>query len=197
MSILTEFLTAAGAFVATNLDDIVLLTLFFSLMQHKSQKKYIGLGEYFGIATLVILSFFGARGLAAVLGRYIWLIGALPLFLGIKAAADLFRPDDSAEEETGLLAGTWLLVYKEWAVTVANGADNLSIYIPLLAERSTQSSLVFFLFMMVMTTFWWLLAGGIVSFPGIGERIRRLSRYLVPAAFIFVGISTILKGILF
>jgi len=195
MSIFSEIITAAAAFTVTNLDDIVLLTLFFSLMQERKQKKYIVVGEYLGIITLILLSLVSARGAAAVLGRYIWLVGILPIIFGIKEAIKLFKISDDAEESAYVISGTWILVYKEWAVTVANGSDNVSVYLPLLAERHGAELLIFFATMMAMTTLWWCLASAIVSLPKVGEGISRASRYLLPTAFIFVGASTVLRGL--
>lgn len=195
MSILSEVLTAAAAFIVTNLDDIVLLTLFFSLMQKKSQKKFIVFGEYLGIITLVVISLMLARGAAAVLGRYIWLVGILPILFGVKEVANILRASEESNEPAYIISGTWILVYKEWAVTVANGSDNISVYLPLLAESQGTELLVFFLTMMAMTTAWWCLASALLSLPRIGESISRVSRYLLPAAFIFVGVSTVLRGL--
>lgn len=195
MSGLSAIAVSASAFVTTNLDDICLLVLFFSRIGNRSQKKYLILGEYLGIAALVVVSLFSAYGFAALLGRWLWLVGLLPIAFGIKAAIDLVKQGISPDSEIGMLAGTWSLVFKEWAVTVANGADNISVYIPLLAGETPAFQLSFFAVMMVMTTFWWLAAGAVVKLPKVGDAIGRVSRYILPVVFILVGAVTVIAGL--
>jgi cadmium resistance protein CadD (predicted permease) len=78
---LSALITGAIAFSATNLDDILFLTFFFSQTARKWQ---IVLGQYLAFSALIVLSligFFGGRILPHE--RISWL-GVAPILLGLK-----------------------------------------------------------------------------------------------------------------
>ena len=50
----TAIPTAITAFTATNLDDVLILLLFFSQVNTAFQKKHIVIGQYLGFGALVL-----------------------------------------------------------------------------------------------------------------------------------------------
>ena len=192
--LLSEIAVSAAAFISTNLDDMCLLILFFSMLKERKQVKYVVAGEYLGIATLCLASLLISRGLAVVLGRYLWIIGIVPIGFGIKAVIDLIR--NKGEGEVSLTAeGTWMLIFTEWVLTVTNGGDNLSIYIPLIGDFGSGFFTVFFITMMLMTTLWWVIALSVRRIPAVSSALSKTGKYILPAVFIAVGAFTIFKGI--
>ena len=70
-----------SAFVATNIDDIFILMLFFS--SPNIQKGQVVIGQYLGIGMLVIISTVGSL-LAFIVPQYlIGLLGLVPISIGI------------------------------------------------------------------------------------------------------------------
>ena len=59
---LTAIVTAALAFAATNIDDIVLLTMWFGSAGGILRGRHIVAGQYVGFAVLVAVSLLGALG---------------------------------------------------------------------------------------------------------------------------------------
>ncbi|MGL5877476.1 MAG: cadmium resistance transporter, partial [Xenococcaceae cyanobacterium] len=132
------------AFVATNLDDIVVLLLFFSQISANFRRRHIVFGQYLGFAAIVFASLPGFFGGLIVPREWIGLLGLLPIIIGVKQLVD--RDTEAAQVQT--VTGEFensscrnptfsffssLLnpqTYKVAAVTVANGGDNISIYIP-------------------------------------------------------------------
>ncbi|MBW4448677.1 MAG: cadmium resistance transporter [Spirirestis rafaelensis WJT71-NPBG6] len=145
--LVTALFTGVTAFSATNIDDMVLLTLFFSQVNAKFRRWHIVAGQYIGFATLIILSIPGFFGGLMIPRPLIGLFGLLPILIGIKC---LLNFEDTLEEDEGerphnnsILAKLInLQVYSVAAVTVANGTDNISIYVPLFASRTWESLLV-------------------------------------------------------
>src|SRR2546430_1421065 len=80
---------AVAVFVATNLDGFVLLTLLFATPGASGRSVVVG--QYLGLAILVAISAIAAIGLVVVPTRWVGLLGAIPLALGVRA---LTRRDD-------------------------------------------------------------------------------------------------------
>ena len=114
---------ATGAFIATNIDDLVVLTALFG--SPRPAPPQIVAGQYLGMGVLVAISVVAAAGLASVPERWIGLLGIVPLGLGIRGL--LGRRD---EAPPAVVTSTLGVV----AITIANGADNVSVYAPLFHE---------------------------------------------------------------
>jgi cadmium resistance protein CadD (predicted permease) len=57
--LLTAISTGMTAFTATNLDDILILLLFFSQVNAVFRRRHIVFGQYLGFTALVLLAFRG------------------------------------------------------------------------------------------------------------------------------------------
>jgi cadmium resistance protein CadD (predicted permease) len=144
MANLTPLILAAiSSFIATNLDDLIILMLFFSQVGDRLRPQQIILGQYLGFTVLLLLSLPGFLGGAIIPKNIIGLLGIIPIFIGIKQLLN-----KEAEEELQALSsqteGTFLYrfllrflkpqILKIAAVTFANGADNISIYLSFFAS---------------------------------------------------------------
>jgi cadmium resistance transport/sequestration family protein len=144
--LVTALFTGVTAFSATNIDDMILLTLFFSQVNATFRRWHIVAGQYIGFTTLIILSIPGFFGGLIIPRPLIGLFGLLPILIGIKCLLNF----EAAEEEKGetphnnsfLGKLINLQVYSVAGVTVANGTDNISIYVPLFASSTWESLLV-------------------------------------------------------
>ncbi|WP_274518194.1 cadmium resistance transporter [Planktothrix prolifica] len=54
--IFTAIFTGITAFTATNLDDLVILTLLFSQVNATFRRHHIVIGQYLGFCTLILAS---------------------------------------------------------------------------------------------------------------------------------------------
>ncbi|MFY1688021.1 cadmium resistance transporter [Plantactinospora sp. WMMB782] len=113
--------------MGTNVDDLVVLTLFFLSARAvgKPRRWQIWLGRYAGIAVLVLVSAVAALGLTVVPDRWVGLLGLVPCALGVRGLGSAFR-SRGKDEPPAPVVGTGLLSVA--AVTVTNGADNISVY---------------------------------------------------------------------
>ena len=79
-------------------------------------------------------------------------------------------------------------------VAIANGADNIGVYIPLFTGYSSgQLFLTFFIFACMMAL-WCFLGDRITSFPKVKNDIQRCKHIAIPIIFIGLGIYIILKS---
>ncbi|KYC41624.1 transporter [Scytonema hofmannii PCC 7110] len=140
--------TGAAAFGATNIDDIVLLTIFFSQVNETFRRWHIILGQYLGFAVLVLASLPGFFGGLIVPKPWIGLFGLVPILIGIRCLMNKDEDSEKAEEEPEQTQRSVFTkffnvqIYSVAAVTFANGSDNISIYIPLFASSTLESLLV-------------------------------------------------------
>ena len=122
-------LTAAVLFVATNLDDIVVLTVLSisSRASGEPRRWHIWAGQYAGFAVLIAVSVAAAAGLALVPLHWLWLLGLLPLGLGLgKLAAAIHAHRSGRQASPAAVTGLAGVI----GLTIVNGGDNLSAYIP-------------------------------------------------------------------
>ena len=77
-------------------------------------------------------------------------------------------------------------------VTIANGGDNLAVYIPVFAS-SLRAIPIHMLTFAVMTGLWCLAGYALVNNALIGERIRRYGHIVLPVVLIAIG-AWILRG---
>src|SRR5207249_6867733 len=117
----SALITGAVAFSATNIDDIVFLTIFFS---QTPERWRVILGQFLGFTALVLVSLIGFFGGQVLPHEWLRLFGVAPIAIGIRK---LFakRADHIKRANTGALDVA--------TVTFANGADNIGIYTPLFA----------------------------------------------------------------
>jgi cadmium resistance protein CadD (predicted permease) len=130
--------TAAMAFAATNLDDSLVLVLWFAQVDRRLRPKHIWMGQYLGFMVLVLASLPGFLGGYFMPRPWLRLLGILPIAIGVSA---LFKSDDLAVQQVNLEplehSPPFFLApqtYQVAAVTIANGGDNISIYVPLFAN---------------------------------------------------------------
>ena len=77
-------LTSIVSFAGTNIDDIFVLMVLFAKAERRQERAKIVAGQYLGIGLLTLLSIAGARGFQAVLADSIWMLGAVPVFMGVR-----------------------------------------------------------------------------------------------------------------
>jgi cadmium resistance protein CadD (predicted permease) len=183
-----------SAFVATNIDDIFVLMLFFSTLNFR--KGQVVIGQYFGIGLLVLISTLGSL-LALVVPQYIiGLLGLVPISIGIIRLVQLRKKNNSISEKTSQIS-RWshLPILTVAAVTFSNGGDNIGIYTPLFAKYSLAGEVIFIsLIFMIMTGFWCVAAYYLVRHPLIVSRIKKTGHIIFPCVLIGLGIYILVSS---
>ncbi|MFC4017696.1 cadmium resistance transporter [Micromonospora sp. GCM10011542] len=178
------FGTAAGAavvFAATDIDDIVILTLFFVTARATGRPRpwQIVAGQYLGIGALALASAVVAAGLLVVPDPWTGLLGLLPLALGVRALLD---SDD--DEAPAVVTGTLGVA----GVTIANGADNVAVYVPVFRALGPADSGVFLLIFVLLIALWCAGAAWLGGHPRVVRLVERAGHWLVPTIFIGIGL---------
>jgi cadmium resistance transport/sequestration family protein len=176
-------IAAAIAFVVTNLDDLALLIIWFSTAKTPTQVSRIVLGQYLGFLTLVGLSLPGWIGGQWISPAWLGWLGLVPIGLGLRA---LITPTDDADAAPAI--GRRSLILSVALMTIANGGDNIGIYLPFFAGQSrSQLGLTLGVFL-VMVALWCGGALWLVRHPRLMPWIDRFGDRVVPIVLIGLGI---------
>ncbi|HEX6471299.1 MAG TPA: cadmium resistance transporter [Streptosporangiaceae bacterium] len=178
--------TAAGMFGGTNVDDLVVLTvLFLSSRAGGSLRSWqIWVGQYAGVAALVLVSVLAALGLTIVPDDWVGLLGLVLVALGVKGLVDAARATDE-DDDTSPAAVSGLVAVA--TITVANGADNIAVYTPVFRTIGFGPSAVTIVVFAIGVALWCLGASWLGSHHRIVEIVERYGEWLVPAVFIAIG----------
>ncbi|MEU8423999.1 cadmium resistance transporter [Micromonospora sp. NPDC048835] len=184
------FSTAAGAavvFAATDIDDIVILTLFFVAARTTGRPHtwQIVAGQYLGIGALALASVVVAAGLLVVPDPWTGLLGLLPIALGVRA---LRRSDE--DEPSTVVTGALGVA----GVTIANGADNVAVYVPVFRALGAADSAVFLLVFVLLIALWCAAAAWLGRHPRVVALVERAGHWLVPTIFIGIGVVILVSS---
>jgi len=197
---MTDFFALIGigisSFIATNIDDIFVLMLFFSTSNFP--KTQIVVGQYLGIGLLVVIGTSGSLIALVVPHFIIGLLGLVPISIGIMKLVHLKKNNNSKSEETiPVSRWTHLPMLTVAAVTFSNGGDNIGIYTPLFAKYSSAGKVIFIsIIFMFMTGIWCVIAYYLVRHPLIASRIRKSGHIIFPCVLIALGIYILISSIL-
>ncbi|WP_223167551.1 cadmium resistance transporter [Nonomuraea sp. SYSU D8015] len=188
--------TAAGMFAGTNVDDLIVLTVLFLSSRASGLPRpwQIWGGQYAGIAVLVLLSVVAALGLTIVPDAWVGLLGLVPFALGVKGLVAAVR-DRHDEAGTPPAVATGLVSVA--GVTIANGADNITVYTPVFRTIGALPTMVTIGVFAIGVALWCLAGSWLGSHKKIVGIVERYGQWLVPAVFVIIGILIVIdSGIL-
>uniref|UniRef100_B8HKW0 Cadmium resistance transporter n=1 Tax=Cyanothece sp. (strain PCC 7425 / ATCC 29141) TaxID=395961 RepID=B8HKW0_CYAP4 len=199
MNLLTAIPTGLTAFVATNMDDILMLLLFFSQVNAVFRNRHIVAGQYLGFGALVLASLPGFFGSLVFPRPWIGLLGVIPIAIGInrllnpeeEELEELSAPEVSAPSLTSLLSPQ---TYSVAAITFANGGDNIGIYVPLFASNSLEELLVILGTFFSLVGIWCYTAYRLSRLPLLAATLTRYGNLLVPYVLIGLGVLILIDG---
>lgn len=179
-------MTAVGVFTGTNVDDIIVLTVLFLSARAAGRPRpwQIWAGQYAGIGVLVAVSAVAALGLTIVPDRWVGLLGLVPFALGVRGLVTAIRARGDGEDALPVVATGLSSVA---GVTVANGADNISVYTPMLRAIGVADSLVAVAVFAVLVTVWCAAGSWLGSHTKVIEVVQRYGHWVVPAVFMLIG----------
>jgi len=177
----SALITGAVAVSATNIDDIVFLTIFFS---QTPERWRVVLGQYLGFTVLVLVSLIGFFGGQILPHQWLRLFGVAPIAIGIKK---LFAKH--GDHIQGASTGTLDVA----TVTFVNGADNIGIYAPLFAISDVPRVMVLVAVLYVLLAAWCVAGYLIHRQKAVAYTLQRWGHWIVPVVLIVLGIYILLN----
>ena len=191
--ILTSVLQAIGLFAATNIDDIIVLSLFFARgAGQRGTTARILAGQYLGFAGILGAAVLVTMGAGAFLpSTAIPYFGLIPLCLGLWAAWEAWRGDDDDEAKVaGKKVGVWTVA----GVTFANGGDNIGVYTPVFLSVEPLAVVAYCVIFLALVAVLVALAKFVATRPPITEVLERWEGILFPIVLISLGIVILVSG---
>ena len=185
-------LLVGSSFVATNLDNLVLLVVM--LGADVQNRAAVTLGFLASAICVLCVSAIGAVLGANLDPGLIGYMGLAPVLMGVYLLIKLLwddKPDRPSKSDSspggqasGLL-GSFLLM-------ASNSGDSVAIFFPLLAESERDALLWIVSAFLLCALLWAVLAWHIADQPRIAQRIEKVGEKLVPWIMIAAGLYILL-----
>jgi cadmium resistance transport/sequestration family protein len=181
---------AVGVFAGTNVDDLIVLTVLFLSARAAGRPRpwQIWAGQYAGIGVLIAVSAVAALGLTVVPDRWVGLLGLVPFALGVRGLVTAIRARRDGEDASPVVASGLVSVA---GVTIANGADNISVYTPVLRTTGVADSLVTVAVFAVLVAVWCAAGSWLGSHKTVIGVVQRYGHWIVPVVFMLIGVVII------
>lgn len=187
-------LQAIGLFIATNIDDIIVLSLFFARGAGRSgtTAKIIA-GQYLGFGAILATAVIVALGTRSFLPEsFIPYFGLIPLALGLRAAWQSWRGKDDDDDEQ--VTGKPISVMTVAAVTFANGGDNIGVYVPIFVTVGAVGIIAYSGVFLLLVAGLVLVARYVATRKPIAATLERWEHVLFPLVLIGLGIFILVEG---
>ncbi|MFD5751543.1 cadmium resistance transporter [Streptomyces sp. NPDC127033] len=186
---------AAGLFAVTNIDDILILSLFFAQgAGHRGSARRIVLGQYLGFAAILAVAAAAAFGATFLPEAAIPYLGLLPLALGLKAAWQAWKQRSEENDEEKPPSGGGPGTSAVAAVTFANGGDNIGVYVPVFATAGVGGMTVYAIVFLVLVAVWCFAGRFFATRPVIATALSRWGHILLPLVLIAIGLLILIEG---
>lgn len=193
--ILSSVLPAIGLFIVTNIDDIIVLSLFFArgAGQRGTTARIIA-GQYLGFVGILGAAVVVSLGAGAFLPQEtIPYFGLIPLVLGLWAAWGAWQGNDD-DDDDAKVEGKNVAVWTVAAVTFANGGDNIGVYVPVFLSVGPGAVVAYCVVFLLLVAVLVMLAKFVATRRPIAEVLERWEHVLFPVVLIGLGIVILVSG---
>ncbi|HEY7066706.1 MAG TPA: cadmium resistance transporter [Chloroflexota bacterium] len=201
-SLLGILALGAVAYVSTNVDGLVVLMVFFADSQFSPAQ--ILAGQLAATTAWVALSTLAASAAVVVPARWLGLLGLLPILLGLVQLMALRNDFADAEEDLAHAEAEKRQSQKRTRshvgavalVALANGADNVAVYVSLFSTSSRGEIGTYAGLFLGLSVAWCAVAHALVHRSGLRIRLERHTRGLLPVILIALGLYILAKSVL-
>jgi|HubBroStandDraft_6_1064221.scaffolds.fasta_scaffold02219_10 cadmium resistance protein CadD (predicted permease) len=177
-------------FATTNVDDIFVLLSLFSSQQFRPRQ--IVIGQCLGFAALVAVSLMASLISLLVKPELVGWLGLLPIAIGVRKLFARRVETGDPEKPTAAAGPNGILAVA--GITLANGGDNIGIYVPVFATSSKVAILIFCAVFVWMVAAWLMFAHWLVNHRSLGRPIRRYGHIVTPLVLILTGLYILIEA---
>jgi cadmium resistance protein CadD (predicted permease) len=207
--LLSTLVTGFVAFTLTDIDDLILLIFFFSQTKKSFTKREVFLGQYLGFLVLLLLTTLGYLGTLVIPLAWIGLLGLVPFFRGLNELYKRFfnkkeppsnlQVSSSSPVFSSRLDRVFARLFNPRVSTIAvltigNGSDNLSVYIPLFAHSTPDQVGIYMILFLFLVGVWCFLGYTISHLPVIAQVLERASSFILPFVMMGLGLYILWKN---
>jgi len=211
-------------FILTNIQDIVILINFFLESSKENsllKNDHVVLGQFLGFSTLLMLSLIGYTISYILPVKLFGFLGFLIIFFGLNGLNDLIKnllkqrkqKNEKFQHETKQME-IFLVetendleikskesfcddirqIIKVSLVTIANGNDNIAIYVPIFVECTSMEIIAYGLGFLFMVGVLCLVCYCFIHFPPIYKFAQKYAQFISPFIFIALGIYILIDS---
>jgi cadmium resistance protein CadD (predicted permease) len=196
---------AVGLFAVTNVDDLVLLSLYFgrstgepttgkgSAGNHRAAGRIVA-GQYLGFTALLAVIAGIAYGATFLPASAIPYLGVLPLALGLRAAWQTWRARRRGDRDQPGNGREVPRALQIAAITFANGSDNIGAYTPVLTEAGAGRIAIYAAVFLILVGVWCAAGRFFATRPAIARFLGRWGDILYPAVLVALGLYILAEG---
>lgn len=174
-------------FAVTNVDDIVVLAVFFGQAgRSRSAAIRVIIGQFLGFPGILVASVLGALGANLLPPPALPYLGLIPLALGLRAAWVLWRQHRSGGARA--TSSTPVGIGQVAVVTIANGGDNIGVYLPVFAVAGAARITTYIAVFLVGVALWCAAGWYFSSRPAVAAVLAHWGDLLLPVALIGIGL---------
>jgi cadmium resistance protein CadD (predicted permease) len=191
-SVLAIIPVAAGAYVATNLDNFTLLVALLARYRHKVLQVIAGYMT--SMLILVAIAYWASTAASAMPVEYLGLLGIVPISVGAVGLVRLFRGHTakSTIDQIKSTAGK-SVIFTTLAVQLGNGADTLVTISALFADSNPSADVLAVVTLAAMALLFVFIAVYAVKHPALTIWIDRNADRITPFILIIVGTYILLN----
>lgn len=185
---------AAALFAVTNIDDILLLALYFGQAAgQRDAERRIVVGQYLGFGAILCVSLLVAFGVGFLPEEAIAYLGLIPVALGLRAGVSVWqhRHEDADDRPPSHESVT---VTKIAGITFANGGDNIGVYVPVFAATGASGSATYAVVFLVLVAVWCAAGRFLATRAVIARALARWGHILLPVVLITIGVIILVEG---
>ena len=176
----------AGAFIGTNLDNLVLLVALYS--RYQEHPRMVTTGYFAGMLLIGAICFVIGKGGGFIPVAYLGMLGVIPIIIGIIALVQLFQTTQAGETASFVSGSSRKTIFITVLMTqLSNGADSIVTFSIFLADsKDAADYLIALTFMAITGVFAWV-AYYSLKHRALSDVLDRYGRYITPFILILVG----------
>ena len=191
---LTTILQAVAMFAVTNIDDIVVVAVFFGRARGNGRaERNIVVGQYLGFGGILAVSLAATAGLSVLSDDALAYLGLFPLALGIRAGVGTWKAR-GAPEDDGAPRSARLGIGAIAGVTFANGGDNIGVYVPVFTGVSLADLVTYVVVFLALVAVLCLAGRHLANRPLIARALDRWGHIVLPVVLVAIGVIILVEG---
>ena len=187
---------AIGMFAVTNVDDLLLLALYFAVgAGRRGSAAGVVAGQYLGFCAILAVSVLGALGTRLLPATTVRYLGLLPLLLGLRAGWRAWRerqerPSTRTATRGRGPAGPLTVA----TLTFANGGDNVGVYLPVFATVGSRTMVEYVVVFLALVAVWCAAGLFLATRPVVARTLSRCGNLLLPGVLVSIGLLILARG---
>lgn len=184
---LTIVAVTSSAFVATNLDNLILLVALFS--RYQQRPLHVAFGYFAGMLIILAVSMVIGKASEMIPVAYLGFLGIIPVLIGVTALVRLFRGVGSDSGSGELKVEGSFAVFAATLVTqLSNGADTVVTFSILFADSLDAADYWMGLAFILMLCVFASTAYYSRRHPWLSGLLKRYGHYVTPFILITIGL---------